>query len=377
MQDQLLSAIETFYDCVGEQFDFDRAIAAMGRATNDTGLGLFEIRPMQNRFTAVASHVIPDDAMKAMASGNWDPQTHSLLQHLPFIRERIPVLRRTFTPDEEYHASPVYRETSEPWGLHSDGTILLERTDDRILVNGFVRLPGQDEVDHEILSRMAILSNHLWRATKLQRRLNRLEQAVIETNNVLDLIDFGLLLYRDDSAPAFANQAARRVFAENDGLGLGRRGLVLEDREAQRQFDRLLKAVCSPEHAIALRSGGIVRASRPSGEKPYSVMAVPMRGRSAADIDDVHTAVFIFDPTVKTTSAVGMFVASYGLTPAEATLAHDLAQGVSLDEFSSKRGISRNTAKTQLHAIFAKTDTSRQPELVSLLLRSIAGINLD
>lgn len=377
MQDDLLSAIETFYDCVGDRFDFERAIGAMGRATDDTGLGLFEFAPMQNRFDALASHAIPDDAMTAMATGDWDPQSHSLLQHLPFIRERIPVLRRTFTPDEEYFTSRVYRETSEPWGLHSDGTIVMDKSDDHILINGFVRLPGQDEIDHDILSRMAVLSGHFWRSTKLQKRLNRLEQAVIESNNVLDLIDFGLLLYRERNAPVFANQAARRIFAERDGLDLGHKGLVFENREAQRQFDALLQAVCAPAQAITLRSGGIVLATRASGEKPYSVMAVPMRGRSSGMIEDVHAAVFVFDPTVKTTSAVGLFASSYGLTPAEATLAQDIAQGMSLDEFSAKRGISRNTAKTQLHAIFAKTDTSRQPELVSLLLRSIAGINLD
>ncbi|MEE9453218.1 MAG: helix-turn-helix transcriptional regulator [Paracoccaceae bacterium] len=45
-------------------------------------------------------------------------------------------------------------------------------------------------------------------------------------------------------------------------------------------------------------------------------------------------------------------------------------QGGGLSEFAEMRGISRNTAKWHLQAIFGKTDTSRQHELVSLVLRT-------
>ncbi len=71
-----------------------------------------------------------------------------------------------------------------------------------------------------------------------------------------------------------------------------------------------------------------------------------------------------------------MFVSSYGLTQSEAEIAHALVLGGTLDEVAVTRGISRNTAKSHLHSIFAKTSTNRQSELVSLLLRSVAGINL-
>ena len=53
-----------------------------------------------------------------------------------------------------------------------------------------------------------------------------------------------------------------------------------------------------------------------------------------------------------------------------------LALGGTLEEAAVRRSVSRNTVKTQLHSIFAKTDTNRQSELVALLLRSVAGINL-
>jgi DNA-binding CsgD family transcriptional regulator len=377
MQDDLLSAIETCYDCVGDSFDFERALAAIGKVTDETALCLLSVHDGSQIFSPVASYNFPEGAVEATIKGSWDAGSHSLLKNLPFIRERMPVLRRTFTPDEEYFRSQLYRETAAPWGLHSDGAAILDRDRQKTLLYRFSRHPDQDEVDHDILTRMALLNTHLWRAVHLQKRLGLLEQAVIQSNSALDLIDFGLLLFRDPDMPVFVNQAAHRIFRYRDGLDLGRRGLVFDDREAQREFDSLVQAICAPGNAITMRSGGVVRVQRPSGEKSYNVMIVPMRGRTGGVVQNVHAAVFIFDPAVKTTTAISMFASSYGLTPAEAVLAQDLAQGTSLEDFAAKRNISRNTAKSQLHSIFAKTDTSRQPELVSLLLRSIAGINLD
>jgi DNA-binding CsgD family transcriptional regulator len=57
----------------------------------------------------------------------------------------------------------------------------------------------------------------------------------------------------------------------------------------------------------------------------------------------------------------------YDLTPAEAKLAQGLANGDSLDEVASGLGIRITTARTQLAAIFSKTDTRRQAKLVAIL----------
>lgn len=57
----------------------------------------------------------------------------------------------------------------------------------------------------------------------------------------------------------------------------------------------------------------------------------------------------------------------FGLTMAEARLAVILAQGVSLVEAARRLGITHNTAKTQLRAIFAKTGARRQSQLVNIL----------
>ena len=59
----------------------------------------------------------------------------------------------------------------------------------------------------------------------------------------------------------------------------------------------------------------------------------------------------------------------FRLTPAEARLAARLACGESLEEASERLAVSLGTARNQLKAIFTKTETNRQAELVALLWR--------
>lgn len=65
---------------------------------------------------------------------------------------------------------------------------------------------------------------------------------------------------------------------------------------------------------------------------------------------------------------------TYGLTPAEARLAAALDGRASLNEVAERYGITSATARTQLKAIFRKTNTARQAELVRLILQTSGGM---
>jgi DNA-binding CsgD family transcriptional regulator len=61
--------------------------------------------------------------------------------------------------------------------------------------------------------------------------------------------------------------------------------------------------------------------------------------------------------------------ALFDLTTAEARLAQLLSRGDSVDEAARTLCVKISTARTQLAAIFAKTDTRRQAKLVAVLSR--------
>jgi DNA-binding CsgD family transcriptional regulator len=376
MNDQLLQTIETIYDCIGDEFDHPRTLETYSKTTGNTGVMLADIRPLLGGFGKYFFHNIPEDAVAAIVAKHDSPETNKLFRDIAMLPERTPVLRRMFMSDEKYRTTLQYKNTNEPWGLHSDGAALFKKGLITSTLFGFIRQPGQPEIGPETLGLMAILNNHYRRAMSLQNRLDKLEQAVIRSSNVLDMIEFGLVLYGPKANPIFVNAAARRIIDDQDGIALSAEGLEFIDPKAELVFQNMIDALYQPKRPLSAKSGGIILAQRTSSGKPYSAMVVPLPKQKNTGMEGAAAAIFLFDPLVRKTSPIELFVSSYRLTRSEAELAHSLVLGSSLDEAAAKRGISRNTAKSHLHAIFTKTSTNRQSELVSLLLRSVAGINL-
>ena len=91
------------------------------------------------------------------------------------------------------------------------------------------------------------------------------------------------------------------------------------------------------------------------------VRAVP----SSAYGDGAWLALFVADSVRQ--AEPDLLRDRFQLTPAEAALAVHLGQGEALADAAQALGIAYNTARSHLRAIFAKTGTHRQAELVTLL----------
>ncbi|WP_313801501.1 helix-turn-helix transcriptional regulator [Sphingobium sp.] len=120
----------------------------------------------------------------------------------------------------------------------------------------------------------------------------------------------------------------------------------------------------------------ILNAPPPAGEESQFEIATPdgsplhARARavpSSAYGDGSWVALFLADPTRPAGPSSETLRDRFQLTRAEAALAVHLAEGASLAEAANRLDIAYNTARTHLRAIFAKTGTHRQVQLVTLL----------
>ena len=82
-----------------------------------------------------------------------------------------------------------------------------------------------------------------------------------------------------------------------------------------------------------------------------------------------RAAVFITDPNAAAIPALALLREMFGLTAAEAALAAQISRGDGIQAAAERLSISGNTARTHLSRIFDKTGTSRQAELVRLLVQ--------
>ncbi|MCY1345494.1 hypothetical protein D9M69_315560 [compost metagenome] len=84
--------------------------------------------------------------------------------------------------------------------------------------------------------------------------------------------------------------------------------------------------------------------------------------------------VFIRDPERRSQASHDVVRQLFDFTPAETQLALQLANGLTLDEAADELGISKNTARAHLRAIFSKTGVTRQATLVRMLLSSVISL---
>lgn len=77
----------------------------------------------------------------------------------------------------------------------------------------------------------------------------------------------------------------------------------------------------------------------------------------------------LIDPDARRLPSEATLQSCFSLTASEAKLAQKLASGLSLEAAAHQRGISYETARNQLKAIFGKTETHKQSDLLVLLAR--------
>jgi DNA-binding CsgD family transcriptional regulator len=100
----------------------------------------------------------------------------------------------------------------------------------------------------------------------------------------------------------------------------------------------------------------------------YTILLQPSRGRGAGDSNAPHAIVcLIFPLGRRRIASARQLIALFGLSPAEARLARALCHGETLEEYAEAQSVKLPTVKTQLRAVFAKTQTDRQVALVSLI----------
>ncbi len=112
---------------------------------------------------------------------------------------------------------------------------------------------------------------------------------------------------------------------------------------------------------------------RPSGKRPYTLLASPIHTRLSIG-HSTRVLVLITDTDREIPQAADTLRAIYSLSRSEAALAIALCEGHTLKEIAFARSVSINTIHTQLASVQRKVGANRQTEIVSVLLRGPLGI---
>lgn len=234
---------------------------------------------------------------------------------------------------------------------------------------GIKRLEEQDAAAQWDAAMLRSLAPHLRRAFELHKQFLSLNAQRSATKRVLDHMPIGVLLVDRRGRVLTTNASADEIVAQGDGLTIERGGVRGEGGQETKALRALISDAAASSGANGPDVGGAMTLGRPSMRRAYWVLVAPLRGRLAEEegVPGI-VALFVCDPERRHEIPTQALEAFFGLTPAEIRLLEALVNGMSLEEASEEFQVSKNTLRTQLHQIFRKTGTSRQSEVIKLVL---------
>lgn len=193
--------------------------------------------------------------------------------------------------------------------------------------------------------------------------------------STLNHLAVGVIVTDTDARVRFANSVGGILLSEQDGLTLSTNDVCRASSVEQTKIlHNLIKAACDKTES---ENGSAIALQRPSGERSLAVVVLPVDPSLSGSKDENSTALplaalFVSDPARRPPPPPRVLEQHFDLSPAEARLASALAEGLPMDEAAETCGITVGTARSYLKQVFAKTGTSRQAELVKLVLTSPA-----
>lgn len=238
---------------------------------------------------------------------------------------------------------------------------------------GIHRAIGSPKFDGCNKTLFALFLPHLHRALQIRERLAESGAAAGVALDALERTGMAAVVTSGNGHILYSNREAERLLRAGEGVAAIGGRLASVQRPTN---DRLLGLI---HHAARTASdkgaapGGALAIERDE-RLPLTVLVAPFRSAKDGFGAPMPAAIiFIRDPERVTPAAVDL-QSLFGLTPAESGIAALLSEGRTTEDIAARCRIAPNTVRVHLKSIFAKTGTSRQAQLVALVLRSTATI---
>ena len=212
----------------------------------------------------------------------------------------------------------------------------------------FFRPPGVAGFSQDDKSMLQLLYPHIHRAFELHWAWRNMREQLNIFHSSLDNMDFGVMFIDATRRVRHANLAAKALSASILQPHLPTTGAVAEMIDS-----------------AALGKGGSTVVEKPQ----IMLLALPVSApvRNPAGETRASVMLLLVDPQNRPEAAASFLSSAFALSKAESRILPLLLQGRSPADIATTLNLKLPTVRSQLSAIFAKTGTSRQQELIRLL----------
>lgn len=219
------------------------------------------------------------------------------------------------------------------------------------------------------LDLVSALSPHVRRAVTIGDLFETERRKGEIFRDIVDTLSHPVLIVAADMQIVFANLAAERLLQTKDMLTSLRGQLNFAFPHAQRAITQAVETGRHDEFALGPTGINIPLANCAMPSVAH-VMPLAKRDPSQRVAQRAAAAIFIASAGSAPLPAMDAIAALFGLTAAEKRVAAQVASGKSRHDIAHASGVSDGTVKSQLAAIFDKTNTSDQRDL-ALLIRDL------
>jgi len=222
----------------------------------------------------------------------------------------------------------------------------------------------------------ALLLPHLKRAVELHSRLDIVESERTLYASAIARMLVGTVTLDESGLIMRTNSVADEILAEANGLRILHGAIEATDSQENRNLQRLVRHGLMGHFGTAAPIVEAMPITRGHDKAKLGVLVrtIPLSEWSEDNKRRPAIVLFLRDPDRKSEGAEEIVRKLFDLTPAETSLALLLTNGLTLEEAAEEQGISKNTARAHLRAIFSKTGVTRQATLVRILLGSVVPL---
>jgi DNA-binding CsgD family transcriptional regulator/PAS domain-containing protein len=360
---ELERALSLCYDCMLDQSAWPSAMHALAQAAGADAACLYAERTPQLRLRLPASPAY-QGFLEDFMRGGWWASDHRALRGWPRLRGGGRILvERDLVTDAERLAMPVYHELYARHDLTWWAAVSF-RVGEQDWAMPLLR--GEKSGPFDNVEALLPAITHLARIVGLARDL-----LASHARNAVELFEAGhkAAVVIDPFGRCLAiNPAAEAMLGRDLMIVRGR--LTATDANSERQLQGLIAGALQARSLAELPPPVVIRRE---SKRPLIIDAVATPS-SLGKLDlGLQAVLLLTDLQPFEAGHADRLRRVFGLTAAEARLANQLAGGVTLAEASEQLSLSKETARTQLKAIFNKTRTNRQTDLVRLLERASGG----
>lgn len=369
----LLDLVGEIYDCVIEPGHWPFVLERIARMIDGDNAAISLAHTGTNRISVRAQwNVAPKFEEDMLANFAINP----LVPAVWFNDVDSPYTASQTLGKEELKFAQWHRRAVAPHGYGDAIATLLAKSSSHFGSLSLFRDGDKPSFGADEVTTLRRLAPHVRRAVMISDMLDarRLERDRLAAT--LDRLSVGVILADGDGQIAHANAAMHEHMLQ--GSALRRIGGLLTARDPASARD-LAQAIADAASGttVDIPSSGIVVFLKGSAGHDFAAWILPLDGglrREFAASLQARVAIFVRQIGANPPFPAELFVRRYAITPAECRVMMLLVQGMSIAEAAETLGIALPTAKTHLAHLFEKTGTSRQTDLVRLVMSALAPV---